>query len=98
MFNLRFCLFVSIFVLVACQTNCMAYGYYDEPYDYASDYIRRSQMQTDINLQHSMMQSQVNAMYERPQYIQVPVRQNDVDKIERPTYTIEKPLYKLNGD
>ena len=45
-----------------------------------------------------MMQSQVNAMYERPQYMQVPVRQNDVDKIERPTYVIEKPLYKLNGD
>lgn len=93
MLNIRF-----IIVMLACLTVCQAYGYENVYQDFSEEYIYRSQRQTDINLQHSMMQSQVNAMYERPQYMQVPVRQNDVDKIERPTYVIEKPLYKLNGD
>ena len=92
MFTIRQLLILS-FVMVACHANCLAYEYYD---DYASDYIRRSQRQTDINLQHSMMQSQVNAMYDRPQYTPVPSRQYNVeDRPERPTYVIEKPLYKF---
>ena len=94
MFNLKINLIV--FIMVACQINCMACGYCDK-YDYATDYIRRSKMQTDINLQHSMMQSQVNAMYNQSNYQSpAPIRQYDVDsKVERPTFVIEKPLYKF---
>ena len=96
MLNIRF-----IIVMLACLTVCQAYGYDFVYQDFSKEYIYRSQRQTDINLQHSMMQDQVDALYNRQTQTQypVPTRQNVVDdKIERPTYVIDKPLYKLNGD
>ena len=45
-----------------------------------------------------MMQSQVNALYnQQPIYVQAPARQTDVDTQDysRPTYVIDKPLYKF---
>lgn len=91
MLNLR-----TIIVMLACLTACQTYGYETE--NWASDYVRWSQRQVDINLQHSMMQSQVNALYnQQPIYVQAPARQTDVDTQDynRPTYVIDKPLYKF---
>ncbi len=87
MFNLR----KIIIILVIGMTCQVARA------DFASEYIERTRMITDINLQHSMMQSQVNAMYNNQNYTQypVPIRQYDVDKVDKPTYVIEKPLYKF---
>lgn len=89
MLNLRI-----IIVMLACLTACSAYG--TEVIDRTRDHLIMRQMQMDINLQHNMMQDQVNAMYNnQPTYRQEPVRRNDVDEYSRPTYVIDRPLYKF---
>lgn len=95
MFNLRNLRIVI--VMLACLTACQTYGY--EAGDWASEYVRWSQRQVDINLQHSMMQSQVNALHNQQhtyQYTPARPSQNDVNNdYSRPTYVIDKPLYKF---
>ena len=89
MLNLRI-----IIVMLACLTACSAYG--TEVIDRTRDHLIMRQMQMDINLQHNMMQDQVNAMYNnQPTYKQEPARRNDVDNYSRPTYVIDRPLYKF---
>ena len=89
MLNLRI-----IIIMFACLTVCNAYG--TEVIDRTRDHLIMRQMQMDINLQHNMMQDQVNAMYyNQPTYKQEPARRNDVDNYSRPTYAIDRPLYKF---
>lgn len=89
MLNLRI-----IIVMLDCLTVCSAYG--TEVIDRTRDHLIMRQMQMDINLQHNMMQDQVNAMYNnQPTYKQEPARRNDVDDYSRPTYVIDRPLYKF---
>lgn len=87
MFNLR----KIIIVLVIGMTCQVAYA------DFASEYIERTRIITDINLQHSMMQDQVNALHNQNTYYPVPAKssENDADRYNTPTYVIEKPLYKF---
>ena len=85
-------------LLLTCLSTCMAYG--TEVIDHTSEQLRRQQMQADINLQHSMMQDQINAMYHQnynsqpymPRYNAVDVNRSDYS---RPTYTVDTPLYKF---
>lgn len=84
-----------IIVMLACLTACSAYG--TEVIDRSLENLRMRQMQVDVNLQHSMMQDQVNAMYRNQNTYYTPARpsQNDVNNYSRPTYVIDKPLYKF---
>ncbi len=91
MLNLR----ITI-VMLACLTACSAYG--TEVIDRSLEELRMRQMQVDINLQHNMMQDQVNALYRNQNTYYTPARpsQNDVNNnYSRPTYVIDKPLYKF---
>lgn len=91
MLNLRI-----IIVMLACLTACNAYG--TEVIDRSLEELRMRQMQVDINLQHNMMQDQVNALYRNQNTYYTPARpsQNDVNNdYSRPTYVIDKPLYKF---
>ena len=84
----------KLLILCACFMLCSAYG--TEVIDRTRDHLIMRQMQMDINLQHNMMQDQVNAMYyNQPTYKQEPARRNDVDNYSRPTYAIDRPLYKF---
>ena len=82
--------------MLACLTACSAYG--TEVIDRSLEELRMRQMQVDINLQHNMMQDQVNALYRNQNTYYTPARpsQNDVNNnYSRPTYVIDKPLYKF---
>ena len=83
-----------LLIICACLMTCAAHG--TEVIDRTRDHLIMRQMQMDINLQHNMMQDQVNAMYNnQPTYKQEPARRNDVDNYSRPTYVIDRPLYKF---
>lgn len=84
----------KLLILCACFMMCSAHG--TEVIDRTRDHLIMRQMQMDINLQHNMMQDQVNAIYNnQPTYKQEPARRNDVDDYSRPTYVIDRPLYKF---
>lgn len=86
---------VSLTVLltfIMCTTG-PSYGY-----DYTDDYIRRHKAETRMIVQTDMMQSQVNTMHLYGQQTQMqvqPSRDAVNDRFERPTYVIDKPLYKF---
>ena len=95
MFDLK--RFKNLIVMLACLTACSAYG--TEVIDRSGEYLRMRQMQVDINLQHNMMQDQVNALYRNQNTYYTPARpsQNEVNTQDynRPTYVIDRPLYKF---